>query len=99
MRLSISIPEGSDFTLQNLPWGSMVLANGQQHLCIAIGEDLLDMNTWSKTLKDTEWSIDVISSLQQVRFSRMNAKQGCIVHTYLATHVHSLCYIISVASS
>jgi hypothetical protein len=65
--------EGSDFTLQNLPWGSMVLANGQQHLCIAIRDHVLDVDCWAKNLKETEWDSEVVSALQQVEFPLLRA--------------------------
>ena len=42
MTSRIPIPAGSDFPLQNLPYGAFA-ANGQSHLAVAVGDHLVDL--------------------------------------------------------
>ena len=60
------VPVGSDFTLQNLPWGVACLPNGAHHICVALGEHVLDVHTWASSLDSAAWSADVVSALRQV---------------------------------
>ncbi len=40
----ISVPEGSDFTIYNLPYGIYSVNGGEKRVGIAIGEQILDLN-------------------------------------------------------
>lgn len=66
---STLVPPGSDFTLQNLPWGVARLPGGAQHICVALGEHALDVHVWASSLDQAQWSPDIVSALQQVRSS------------------------------
>ena len=65
-----NIPEDSDFTLQNLPFGVYRNAATQGTICVAIADKIMDLRVWSASMQNcTEqtWNAEVVDALQQVR--------------------------------
>jgi hypothetical protein len=63
------IPEGSDFTLDNLPWGVFRNESSRDSICVAIGDHVMDVKSWSMSLRESteyDWSLEVEDALQQV---------------------------------
>jgi len=40
----VPVPSGSDFPIQNLPFGAVARGHENAHLCVAIGDDALDLS-------------------------------------------------------
>lgn len=64
-----SVPEGSDFPIYNLPWGVFRAPCGDQHICVAIGDSVLDVHEWARGLQGSTRDLPdgAASALQQVR--------------------------------
>ncbi len=41
MESFVSVPSGSDFPLENLPWGAFTLAGGEVHVGVALGDNVV----------------------------------------------------------
>jgi Fumarylacetoacetase N-terminal len=46
------IPEDSDFTIDNLPWGVYTDENTAGRICVAIGNHVVDVHAWAGSWAD-----------------------------------------------
>lgn len=46
------IPEGSDFTIDNLPWGVFTDEDTSGSICVAIGNHIVDVHAWAISWTD-----------------------------------------------
>lgn len=72
------IPENSDFTIDNLPWGVFKDDSTPGSICVAIGNHIVDVHAWALSWTDElgfgeEFDLKVKESLQQVRLPQMCA--------------------------
>lgn len=84
------IPEGSDFTLDNLPWGVFRSESSRDSICVAIGDYVMDVKAWSISLRESteyDWSLEVEDALQQVPCESAPAT-GTVVMMISVSAVH-----------
>lgn len=69
--ISSIIPEDSDFTLENLPWGVFKNENTPGSICVRVGNHVMDVHAWALTFNDEhgfgeDFDLAVKEALQQV---------------------------------
>lgn len=67
------VPEDSDFTIDNLPWGVYKTNETNARICVAIGTYIVDMYDWASNWQDNkgygeEFGYRVKEALMEVQF-------------------------------
>lgn len=78
------VPEGSDFTIDNLPWGVYKNQQTEGRICVAIGEHVMDIYEWAQSWHDKkgygeEFGYLVKEALMEVVFL-VDGKHGLQAH-------------------
>ena len=98
------IPENSDFTLDNLPWGVFKDDSTLGSICVAVGNHIVDVHAWALSWTDElgfgeEFALKVKNALLQVRMPQncalycMRWPQGVNAGTKLASATHLRCML------
>lgn len=88
------IPDGSGFSLENLPWGVYKNQDTEGRICVAIGDHVLDIYEWAQSWDDKkgygeEFGYQVKEALMEVSLSSGQEKTGIPVH---AQHLQQIRY-------